>query len=212
MKFRRHPPVRAPRGPEGSGSGAGRLLRYAGIIAAVFAVGYAVAFVLLTPGPLMTKDHAVPRVLGLALPEARQQLEGLGLRVRLVAELPHRTIGRGAVVWQDPPPDVVLPEGRTVELSISTGVASGQVPDVVGLAGEQAQSILQAAGFRIGAIDSLDSRVAAGFVVATRPAPGMGRTLGGTVELVVSAGSRSGPGPLGTAGGQVPTTLVRSKP
>lgn len=164
-----------------------RLLRDLGILAAVFAVGYVLAFVLLSPAPLVTSEHAVPRVLEQPLDSARAQLEQLGLRVKVEDQRPHPTIPQGAVMAQDPPAGLILGEGGTVALTVSSGPAYASVPDVRSMTFAQASTIVRLAGFRIGTIDSIASRDGeAGIVITTRPASGAARLPGEKVDFIVT--------------------------
>ena len=181
MRTRRHTPpglLAAPR--------ARRLVRDLALLVGIFVVGYAIAFLWLAPAAMFAKDHAVPRVLELQLQEAERRLAQLKLRAHVQSERPHPTMVRGAVVSQDPPPSVILPEGRTVQLETSAGIAQTPVPDVLGLAAQQAIKVIQAAGLTAQIADSVGGSGEAGVVTATRPVAGVVREPGGTVGLVVT--------------------------
>ncbi|HEU5169818.1 MAG TPA: hypothetical protein VFU46_04735, partial [Gemmatimonadales bacterium] len=89
MRFRRHvalrsePATRPGEAPVGSPLARPRLLRDVGVVLATFGVGYLVASVWLSPVPLITSDHAVPRVLELPVDEAQAKLAELGFRTRV---------------------------------------------------------------------------------------------------------------------------------
>ncbi len=193
MRFRRHvssEPGWVPAVPPR------RLLRDLGILAGIFVVGFVVASAWLSPVPLITADHAVPRVLELSVAEAQHTLVGLGFRVKLDPEQAHANLPRGSVVWQDPPPGVILPQNSVVLLTPSAGQLQIRVPDLVGLIAPQAQKVLVAAGLKLGKIDSVAADPEPGIVVATRPSAGVGRDAGAAVDLVVSgrrAVSMAGP-------------------
>jgi len=127
-------------------------------------------------------------VLELPDEDARDRLTGHGFRVRLDGERTKQTIPRGAVVWQDPPPDMVVPPNSSVQLVLSGGPAPVNVPDVVGLSLQYARGVLEAAGLRVGRVDRVTSGQEADVVLAVRPPPGNGRPRGASVELLVSAG------------------------
>jgi len=130
MRFRRQvpwarssrPKARAKSAPEevkhetsGSpkrGRSARRLLRDVLIVGTTFGVGYLIASAWLSPVPFFTKDHAVPRVLELPAAEAQRKLKDLEFRAKFEAEKPHATIPRGSVIWQDPPPGMILPQNK----------------------------------------------------------------------------------------------------
>jgi beta-lactam-binding protein with PASTA domain len=167
-----------------------RLLRDVLIIGATFGVGYLIASVWLSPVPLLTSDHAVPRVLDLPAGEAQRKLAELGFRAKLDDERPHPTVPRGAIVWQDPPPGMILPENTVVSLVPSAGLQQVPVPDIIGLAMPYAGRVLAAAGLKVGEVDTVAADPEPNVVVATRPPAGGGREPGGAVDVVVSGQTR----------------------
>jgi beta-lactam-binding protein with PASTA domain len=61
------------------------------------------------------------------------------------------------------------------------------VPDVIGLALPTAEKVVEAAGIKVGQVDTVRGNgPEAGVVIATRPGPGNGRPRGSAVDLVVS--------------------------
>jgi beta-lactam-binding protein with PASTA domain len=63
---------------------------------------------------------------------------------------------------------------------------------VIGLAQPSAEKIFEAAGLKVGTVDTVRGGQEAGVILATRPAPGHGRGRGATVDLVVSGGPQAG--------------------
>ena len=145
-----------------------------------------------SPGAVFASEHAVPRVLELPEADARERLTGLGFRVRLEGERANPAIPRGAVVWQDPPPDMVVPPNSTVQLVLSGGPAAVNVPDVVGLSLQFAEGVVEAAGMKVGKVDRVTSGQEADVVLSVRPAPGNARPRGSKVDLLVSSGRGGG--------------------
>lgn len=165
----------------------GRFARDIGLVALTFVVGYALSSVWLTPGSLTGDDQAVPRVLELPMTEARDALTASGFRSRIEGERPSEAVPLGGIIWQDPPPGTVVPANAVVQLVASAGPAPVTVPDVVGLALPYAAKVVEAAGMKVGRVDSVRGGAPeAGVVIATRPAPGNGRPRGARVDLVVS--------------------------
>ena len=195
MRVRRHVPGGAPRErptpaavetlPQPSGS-ARRWLRDGLVVLATFAVGYVIASAWLSPVPLFSSDHAVPRLLDLPAAEADGKLAELGFRARVAAARQHPAIHPGHVAWQDPPAGMVVPENTVVTYAVSSGPAPIPVPDVIGFGRAHAEQVLAAAGLRRGVVDTVAADPEPGVVIATRPAAGTGRGLGDTVDLVVS--------------------------
>ncbi|HEV8151190.1 MAG TPA: PASTA domain-containing protein [Gemmatimonadales bacterium] len=162
-------------------------LRAALLLAAAALGGYFVTCVAY-PAPLMTRDYAVGRVLGLPLDEAEKVLAEEGLKTKLDGERADPVIPAGHVVWQDPPPGVALPRGAVVHLTTSDGAAPVSVPDVAGFEVPQARQVIEVAGLRIGEVDTVPNVADAGVIVATRPPGGTARPAGSKVGLLVSKG------------------------
>lgn len=162
-------------------------LRIGLILGGAVLAGYLVTFVAY-PAPLISRDHEVVRVLGLPRAEAERELQERGFQTKIEGEEADPVTPAGHVVWQDPPPEMVIPSGGTVLLTLSSGPNPITVPDVVSFELEEARLVLEAAGLRVGSIDSIASASQAGVVVTTRPAIGASRAAGGSVELVVSKG------------------------
>src|SRR4029077_4873471 len=149
MRFRRHiPPVhewKLPwKLPELSAMGA---RRWALALGGAMVAGYLTAL-LLVPAPLLHGHGVVPRVLGLSLQEASDQLRKADLQVQDGGTEPHPTAPQGVIIWQDPPPGVSAPAGLRVTLVSSEGPPKIAVPDVAGLEAPLAQRLITAAGLR----------------------------------------------------------------
>jgi beta-lactam-binding protein with PASTA domain len=170
-----------------------RFLRDMGLIALTFIVGYGISVLWLSPGPVFTKDHALPRVLEMTQADARRTLTDVGFRPRLDGERHNDAYPRGTVIWQDPPAGTVLPPNSVVQLVVSAGPSLVAVPDIVGMSLPQATKIMSAAGVRLGSVDTVAGGTERGIVLATRPAAGVGRPRGAPVAVVVSRGPEPSP-------------------
>jgi serine/threonine-protein kinase len=166
----------------------GRFARDLGLVALTFVAGYAISVLWITPGGVTGgDDHAIPRVLGQPLEQAKTALANAGFRSRIEGERPSPTTPRGGVLWQDPPPGMVMPPNAIVQLVQSAGPAPVTVPDVGGLALPYAEKVVVAAGIRVGRVDTVrGGGPEPGVVIATRPSPGNGRPRGSRIDLVVS--------------------------
>jgi beta-lactam-binding protein with PASTA domain len=165
----------------------GRFARDVGLIALTFVVGYTISVCWITPGSVTGEEHAVPRVLGKSMEDARAAIAKAGFRPRLEDERPSPSIPSGNVLWQDPPPGTALTPNAVVQLTPSGGAAPVTVPDVIGFALPTAEKVVAAAGIKVGRVDTVRAGgPEAGVVIATRPAPGNGRPRGSAVDLVVS--------------------------
>jgi len=188
LKFRR------PDGPPFFKTLRGRRVLRGGIIVALAMIaGYVLSATWLFPAPIFSRDHSTPRVLDLGLTEAQERLAADGFRVKIAAEEPDPRAVKGRVIWQDPPPGTIVPEGSTVELTPSAGPPTFLVPDVVNFDASEAKKVILAAGLVVGREDSVESGLEPGVVVQTRPAGGLAREAGTAIDLVLSSGPpRSG--------------------
>src|SRR5438876_7103137 len=144
MQLRRHvPPLREWKLPMLEGS---RVRRWAAALVGAVLGGYLTAYLVLFPAPLLHGHGVVPRVLGLSLQEASDQLRKAGLQVQDGGSESHPTAPQGTIVWQDPPPGVSAPAGLRVTLVSSEGPPKIPVPDVAGLDNDLARRLIAAGG------------------------------------------------------------------
>src|SRR5256886_4210190 len=148
MRPRRHtPPVREWKLPTLDALGA---RRWGLALLGALLGGYLTAYLVLFAAHLLARHGVVPRVLGLSLQEASDQLKKVGLQVQDGGSEPHPTAPQGTIVWQDPPPGVSAPAGLRVTLVSSEGPPKIPVPDVAGLGGRIGRRPLSVAARRRG--------------------------------------------------------------
>jgi serine/threonine-protein kinase len=151
--------------------------------------GYLFAYLIIFPAPILPGHRAIPRVLGLTLTEAQDQLARAELKAQDGGSEPHPTATEGTVTWQDPPPGVIAPEGSKVVLVTSAGPPKIAVPDVAGYEGELARRTLAVAGLNVTQIESVAAPAPRGVAMVTRPAAGNTVSPGTNVMLTVSRGA-----------------------
>jgi beta-lactam-binding protein with PASTA domain len=193
MRIRRHVPPSIQwlspfRGRTGLLRGS-RPLVLIGAFGGALLTGYFFAALVLFPAPIFAASKSVPSLIGLILDAGQKSLAVAGLKVEKVDDIRHPTAPRGTIVWQDPPAGVVVPQGTSVQLSVSQGPQPIPIPDVVGYDGETGQMLVQASGLRVGSVDSAQTAAPKGVIVNTRPPAGKALDPGGSVTLVVSAGA-----------------------
>jgi beta-lactam-binding protein with PASTA domain len=140
-----------------------RFLIDLGLITAVALIGFGITSTWINPGPILSADKSIPRVVEMPEAEAKKALTDAGFRPRVASEWPNQQIPRGSVAWQEPAPERVLPPNTTVELVLSAGPAPVSVPDVVGLAEPFAEKIIEAAGIAVGTVDTVRGGAEAGW-------------------------------------------------
>lgn len=189
MRFRRHLPQRDQwKKWLGQAKSWGRYRVHVALFAGAAVVGYLAAAVLLFPAPIFVANATVPRVIGLSSDSARDALTQADLKSKDVEHMPHPRAAAGQVIWQDPPPDVVVTTGTVVELSLSDGPQRVPVPDVSGYDGNLARLLIEAAGLTA-SVESTQTAAPRGVTMNTRPPAGTAASPGGRVTLVVSRGA-----------------------
>src|SRR6266511_3742280 len=183
--------------------------KWLGIGVGTVLAGYLTAFLIIFPASILPGHHAVPRVLGLTVPEAQAEIQRAKLQVTEGGAEPHPTAPAGIVIWQDPPPGVTAPEGTKITLVSSSGPPKIPVPDVANLDGGLAQSLIAAAGLVASQVESVHAAAPTGLVMLTRPPAGTALAPGTSVTVGISRGAPTIPSPdlLGRASGDATTRL-----
>lgn len=169
-------------------SGGNDLRLYLATFGACLLVGYFFAALFLFPAPFLVQRQRVPNTIGMPEAEAWAAIRARGLVQGETELVNHPTAATRTVVWQDPPPGVVVPEGTSVTLSRSQGPQQVPVPDVSNYTGDLARLIVEAAGLAA-VIDSVQTPSARGVVVNTQPATGVALLPGRVVRILVSLGA-----------------------
>src|SRR6266550_1358843 len=161
------------------------------------------------PRPDSPRPSAVPRVLGLGLPEAEAEIQRARLQIADGGAEPHPSAPQGVIIWQDPPPGVIAPEGTKVTLVSSAGPPKIPVPDVANLDAGLAQSLIASAGLVVSQVESVQAASPTGLAMMTRPPAGTALAPGAGLTVVVSRGAPTIPIPdlLGMASADARTRL-----
>ena len=186
-----------------------RFWKWLGIGAAMVVAGYLTAYFVLFPAPFLPGHQAVPRVLGLTVVEAQAEIQTSKLQVTDGGAEPHPSAAQGVIIWQDPPPGVIAPEGTKVTLVASAGPPRIPVPDVSNLEASLAQLLVSAAGLTVSQVESVQAAQPTGLAMMTRPPAGTALTPSAGLTLVVSRGAPTIPIPdlLGMASADARTRL-----
>ncbi|PZG11473.1 protein kinase domain-containing protein, partial [Nonomuraea aridisoli] len=136
---------------------------------------------------------AIPPLAGLDRKAATRAIRDAGLVPGLVAEI-GSTQPIGRVLSTKPAAGTVVPQGSTVTLQVSAGVA---VPAVTGMQRKAAESALAEAGLKAGGVNRTCSDRPNGQVVSSDPKAGT-RVSGGTpVSLTLARHGSTVPGVVG---------------
>jgi len=132
-------------------------------------------------------EVTVPNLLSLTQEQAEAALEEVGLELGRIRTASSDS-PEGTVFRQNPESGEQLNEGETVNIVISTGVATAEVPDVVGLSESEAISAIEGAGLTASVNNEPSSEVEEGFVITQDPEGGATLEEGQAVTIAVSEG------------------------
>ncbi|WP_043446988.1 Stk1 family PASTA domain-containing Ser/Thr kinase [Arthrobacter sp. L77] len=134
---------------------------------------------------------AVPELGGRSQVDATAELEAAGLAVGALDEEYSESVPAGGILRQDPAQGAELRRGSVVDLVVSLGPAPIAVPDVVGLAEQDAVDALEEAGLVpvVGEAREYSRTVPAGAVAGQSPS-GTEVQRGTGVTLTLSRGPR----------------------
>ena len=117
-----------------------------------------------------------------------EQLKTLGLKLDARDDATSSQ-PKGTITKQNPKGGKKVAKGSTVSIWFSTGPQAVSVPDVSGKTQEEAKGILEAAGFKIGNVMTVDSAsIEKDKVVNTNPAANSKQTKGTIITLYISSG------------------------
>ncbi|HEX5898884.1 MAG TPA: Stk1 family PASTA domain-containing Ser/Thr kinase [Solirubrobacteraceae bacterium] len=128
---------------------------------------------------------AVPQVVGLTISSARGRLDKAGLRPS-EREENSDTVEKGRVISVSPTEGTKVDKGSSVTLVVSSGKTQADVPDVTGKSFDEAQSTLQAAGFKVTRTDKETTTKDPDIVLSQNPKGGTQVDSGATVALTVA--------------------------
>ncbi len=134
-----------------------------------------------------TALQGVPDVRGVTMAEALQSLADSGLGLGGVDSVRHPEAPLGTVIGQRPLPGRTALPGADVTLAVSAGPAVRAIPDVTRMPGERAAAVLAAAGLAV-LVDTVDSDLPAGQVIAIEPPPGDSLPVLGSLRILISNG------------------------
>ena len=146
--------------------------------------------VVLSKGPA---PRAVPDLTGLDQAGAEQQLTEKGFVAKVVPQPDEEKPPGQVITWS--PTGSELPKGTEVTVTVSSGPAPREIPDVTGKSFEEAAAALAVAGLKAEQAEVFSSDVARGLVVSTKPSVGRSVARDSTVTVNVSKGPDTVPIP-----------------
>jgi serine/threonine-protein kinase len=140
------------------------------------------------------EEFALPNWEGLTLSAARADAERRGLEVNPIDEASD-DVDQGRVIRTDPEAGEQVQEGDTIDVFVSSGEDTVNVPNLVGQTRDEARGTLDRAGLTLGSVSSEPSDQEAGTVIRSDPPSGVGVARDSQVNIVLSSGPTPSPEP-----------------
>jgi beta-lactam-binding protein with PASTA domain/predicted Ser/Thr protein kinase len=162
--------------------------RTVGIVIGALVAILAIAGIALAVSGAFGGQTRVPDVTGQTEEAARQAIEAAGYVVGEVTEENSADTVSGRVIRTDPAANAELDKGETVNIVVSIGAKKGSVPDLNGKTAEEAQKMIEDAGFvaKFGGNESSDAKE--NTVSRQDPASGTEADEGTTITYWISTG------------------------
>lgn len=134
-----------------------------------------------------TEDIEVINVVGMDVEAAKTALENLSLKVEVTYEESDE-IEENKVISQSVKEGEMVAADTVVTLTVSSGTAGVEVPDVTGKEESAAIAELNAAGFKVSTDTGYDDDVEEGYVISQSPQGGEKATEKSNIKLIISMG------------------------
>ncbi len=129
--------------------------------------------------------HEVPRVMGQSDETAQDMIRNAGFKAELFYEY-HQLVAESVVIRQEPMPDEMLKEGSNVKITISLGVQTVIVPDVINRNYSEAAILIEKIGLKVGDVIITISDGPSDYVLEQNPQPDEEIAIGEVIHLKIS--------------------------
>ncbi len=162
-------------------------------IIAAFALGFLMFnFIIMPLIVRQGQETVVPEVVGKPINEAKKIILKQGFHLDKIVEGFDTLYPAGYVSAQRPKGGATAKIGRIISLTVSKGPKKTRVPFVAKLTLEQAKSILENLGLRVGTVESMPSNlISSGRIITTYPEPGSECDFGDSLKIQLSVGPPS---------------------
>ena len=137
---------------------------------------------------LEPKVVAVPSLVNMDVDDAKELLEEKELILKVSEETYHDEIPEGKIIMQDPEEGTIINLNSEVEVIVSKGIQTIEVPNVENRDYDYAESMLEDLGFNIRRDPQYNDSVDENIVFSQEPKAGTMLKAGETVTLTVSLG------------------------
>jgi beta-lactam-binding protein with PASTA domain len=159
-------------------------------LAGIFVLGILLFNFVIMPTLIHQRESViVPDLQNVSEAQARNELEKLGLNMRVQRSDYHSEIPKGFIIEQRPWANENIKEGRTIEVVVSLGARTQVVPELKGMSLRQGRIMLGRSNLRLGRVARVHTTGGAGeTVLATTPGGGKELVEGSSVDVVVAVG------------------------
>lgn len=155
------------------------------LVAALASVAFAAVRWLAPAG----EPVAVPQLVGMQLGDARAAAQHTGVEVHVVARRPDFHAPKDRILGQLPAAGERVRQGRSLDVIVSDGVPTVQVPNLSNLSLRDATVALQNTRLDVGrVVEQRNLEVIAGIVLSQHPEPFAAVPAGTKVDVVVATG------------------------
>lgn len=133
----------------------------------------------------------VPNLLGMTEDEAKQALSELGLGYSKAGEASSDKYDEGQIMSQSVKAGETVEPNTTIDVTVSNGKGDIDIPSVVDLSQDEAESELKDAGFDVNVEFDYSAAVEQGHVISQSPDAGSQGKEGDTITITVSRGVES---------------------
>lgn len=134
-----------------------------------------------------TDTVEVPDLTGMDVDEANAELRALDLELGTISQVPSEEFEAGLVTGSNPPAGDEAPVGSRVDITVSSGPGTFDLPDYRGRILSDVRFELTEAGMTVVERTEPSDEIAEGFVTRTEPGPGP-IEVGSTVTVFTSSG------------------------
>ena len=144
--------------------------------------------VLYMNGIIFNKTVQVPNVTGMTLTDATAAIKAANLSLEVEQEVYNADVESGKIITQDPAAGSELQENKVVKVTVSKGIKTVTVPDVVGMDEDEATTTLTAQKFNVDIKREYNSNYGYGAVFSQDPSASSTVQEGTKVTIYVSKG------------------------
>ena len=139
------------------------------------------------------KDIQIPNLVGLTEEQIKTKLEGTKLTYEIIEKKYDKEIAEGVIISQNPEykNDYMIKENTKIELIVSQGQKTTNVPKVTGMKEDEAKKALEEAELEVEIEDEFNKKVEEGYVINQDIAAETQLPAGSKIKITVSKGTET---------------------